>query len=449
MKLSVREILEATQADLVKGEDLSVEFYISTDTRTIKSNELFLPLKGENFDGHNFIKQAIDRDCGGYFLEKTYQQVDSPAEFVISVDNAHEAYLRVARFARRKINPKVIAVTGSSGKTSVKEFIYTVLSASFKTHKSKLNHNNEIGLCQTLLSMPESSQYAVIEMGMRATGEIGLLSEYSEPDVAIITNIGTAHIGRLGSIENIAKAKCEITSYLKESGLLLAYDDDLVKNSCTWQGKKLFYGKDYEITCRQENMSGFYYKNEYYEVPAMGEYNVINAIAAIETGKYAGMDYESIKQGLLNYAPVESRGNVIHLSNSIKLIVDCYNANPDSVMASVDSLVKTCKNSKIILILGDMAELGEYEQELHGKVGTFISKLPVSMLVTVGEKAKFAAHAAKSGSLQVESFLSNLEAAEFLQNNIDKNSILFFKASRCMKLEEIAAAIQQKYPAVN
>ncbi len=445
MKLTVSEILKATGGSLLKGENPEFKFSISTDTRTINSEDIFLPLKGENFDGHSFINKALEKGCGGYFLEKHHKPACNPAGIVIQVDNAIEAYLKIAGYYRKKTGSKVVGVTGSSGKTSVKEFIYSVLSTSFRTHKSKLNYNNEIGLCQTLLSMPESAEFAVIEMGMRGSGEIETLSRYSEPDIAVITNIGTAHIGRLGSIENIASAKCEITSHLKESGLLLAYDDELIKNHCRWSGKRIFYGKDHEITLQKENLTGFNYKNEYYEIPVMGEYNVINAIAAIETGKYTGISYEKIKNGLLNYIPVDGRGNVIRLGNGAKLIVDCYNANPDSVIASVASLVKTCEKSKIILVLGDMAELGEYEHELHQKVGKFVSKTGVNMLVTIGEKAKFIAEPAKNAGLQVESFLANREAAGFLTNNLDRESVLFFKASRCMKLDEIAGIIKDKY----
>ncbi len=447
MKLSIKEILEATQGELLRGGDLSKQVCVSTDTRTIHADEVFLPIKGENFNGHDFMAKAVNAGCAGYLTENPDQQPE-PAEFIISVENTLEAYLKIAGFARRKVNPKIIAITGSSGKTSTKELVYSVLATSFNTHKSKLNHNNEIGLCQTLLSMPEQTEFVVIEMGMRALGEIELLSKYSEPDIAIITNVGTAHIGRLGSIENIAKAKCEITSHLNDGGMLLAYDDELIKNTCSWHGKNFFYGKGYKINRQEEHLTGFTYKDKYYEVPAMGEYSVINAIAAIEVGKYANISYESIKQGLLNYEPVGNRGNVIQLSNGARLIVDCYNANPDSVMASIDSLVKTCKNSKIVLILGDMAELGDHEQELHNKVGTFISGLPVHTLVTVGQKAEFIAQSAKNPDLHVKSFLNNRDATAFLIENMDENSMLLFKASRCMKLEEVAASIQEKYTQV-
>lgn len=445
MKFSIKELENISGGNLITQKDPSKKVSISTDSRNINENEFFLPLKGGNFDGHNFIKQALEKGCKGYFTEKKDLTAHNNSEFIILIENSTKTYLKTAHFARRKINPKLIAVTGSSGKTSTKEFIYSVLSTVYKTHKSKLNHNNEIGLCQTLLSMPEDTDFVVVEMGMRGTGEIELLSKYSEPDLAVITNVGTAHIGRLGSIENIAKAKCEITSHLKNDGLFLAYDDDLIKNTSKFSGKSLFYGKDYEITKQKSDLTGFIYKDKYYEIPVIGEYNVINAIAAIETGKHAGIEYENIKQGLLNYSTVGDRGNIIQLENGAKLIVDCYNANPDSVMVSVKSIAKTFSNSDITVVLGDMAELGIYEDELHKKVGEFIGNLPVNKLVTVGEKSKFVANAVKNNNIHTKSFNNNQEAADFLLDSIKERSVILFKGSRCMKLEEIADKIKQKY----
>ncbi len=444
MKLSIKEILEATGGELISGGDPLVEVEISTDTRTIKENDIYLPLSGENFDGHNFIENTVQKGCVGYFTEKT-KYYGQNAGFVIAVDDTLEAYLKTANYVRKKLNPIVIAITGSSGKTTVKEFIYSVLATSFQVHKSILNHNNEIGLCQTLLNMDEAAQFAVIEMGMRGLGEIELLSKHAEPDVAVITNIGTAHIGKLGSLENIAKAKCEITSHLKNSGTLLAFDDDLIKKYCSWGGNKVFYGKNYEVAEQNENSTAFMYKNEYYEIPVTGEYNVINAISAIEIGKHFGISYENILAGLLNYKPVGNRGKTISLKNGTKMIVDCYNANPDSMIASIDSIAKIYKNSKISLILGDMGELGDYEEDLHKKVGVFISRLSIDSLVTVGEKAKLIAIEAQKSAIKTNSFMDNIETAEFLANNLEQNSILFFKGSRSMKLEEIAESLQNSF----
>ncbi|OGI02932.1 MAG: hypothetical protein A2Y25_09925 [Candidatus Melainabacteria bacterium GWF2_37_15] len=437
MKLSIKELLEVTQGKLIKGENLDEKFSISTDTRSITTENIFLPLKGANFDGHDYIDEAINQGCKAYFIDKEHKPSSKAVEFVISVDDTLSAYLKAANYVRKKINPVVVAITGSSGKTSTKEFISSVLSTSFITHKSALNHNNEVGLCQTLFSMPESCEYAVIEMGMRGLGEIELLSKYSEPDIAVITNIGTSHIGRLGSVENIAKAKYEITSYLKDKGTLLAFDDELTKKYCNWQAKKIFYGKEYEIISEKEDSTEFVYENEQYIIPVVGKYNVVNSIAAIEIGKLAGISYENLKKGLLNYIPVGERGTVIDTNNNIKFVVDCYNANPDSVMASIDSVISVYKNSKVVLVLGDMAELGEFEEQMHRKVGQFIAEKSVHSLITVGQKAELIAETAGE-AINKRSFSNNAEAAEFLQNYLEKDTVVLLKGSRCMKMEEIA-----------
>ena len=228
MRFTFKEIVEVTGAKLIWGEKIEGEFGISTDTRTINENEIYLPLRGENFDGHNFIDSAIEKGVLGYFTQDN-RKINEKAKFVLAVKNSLIAYLELARYIRRKFNPKVVAITGSSGKTTVKEMMAEVLATTFKTHKSKLNHNNEIGLCQTLFAMPKDTEIVVAELGMRNLGEIELLDKYLEPDIGIITNIGTAHVERLGSVDNIASAKCEITNHLKEDGLFVANDNEKIR----------------------------------------------------------------------------------------------------------------------------------------------------------------------------------------------------------------------------
>jgi len=321
--------------------------------------------------------------------------------------------------------------------------VFSVLAENFKTHKSLLNHNNEIGLCETLINMPEDTEFLVVEMGMRGLGEIELLSKYAEPDFAVITNIGTAHIGRLGSLENIAKAKCEIVKYLKPDGILIAFDDELIKNFCGWNGKKIYYGKNYQILETTENSIKFIYDENEYKLTVNGEFNVINSIAAIEIGKLSGISVEKIRHGLLKYKPVGERGRVIKLNKNIKIIADYYNANPDSMKASINSVISTYPDYDITLVLGDMGELGEYENKMHSEIGEFLSNKHFSQLVTVGEKAKLIANSIKNKNIKIETCITNQEAAEYLKNNTLENGIILLKASRSMKFEEIAEELQK------
>lgn len=213
MMFNLDEIIEASGAELIKNTSDSDDFNISTDTRTINKGDLYLPLKGASFDGEKFLFQAVDKGAAGCFITKDVYPEN--AKIVLKVKDTLGAYLSLARFLRRKYNPKTIAVTGSSGKTTTKEIIFSVLEEKFKTHKTFSNHNNEIGFCETLMNMPQDCEVLIVEMGMRGLGEIELLSKYAEPDFAVITNAGSAHIGRLGSLDNIAKAKSEIVKYLK------------------------------------------------------------------------------------------------------------------------------------------------------------------------------------------------------------------------------------------
>lgn len=272
------------------------------------------------------------------------------ARLVLRVSDTLEAYLKLANYARRAHNPKVVAITGSSGKTTTKEIVYSVVSQKFKSHKTLSNHNNEIGFCQTVLSMSDDCEVLIIEMGMRGAGEIELLSRYAQPDFAIITNAGSAHIGRLGSLDNIAKAKAEIALHLKEDGTFISQNNERIKNFVKFGGEKIFYSlEDTKILERRPSYSKFIYQDREYELNVEGDYNVENSLAAINLGFKLGMTYEEIKRGLAAYRPIEKRWEVIDVKR-YKIINDSYNANPESMKASVSTflaaLQKSCCNSR-------------------------------------------------------------------------------------------------------
>lgn len=472
-----------TGAKVLKNEvGVNEKFTLSTDTRSIKSGEIYLPLKGENFDGEDFIDKALDAGAIGYFTTRgeeakrrrgveNEQNNDASAyprilssPLILQVEDTLTAYLELARFYKRKISPKTIAITGSSGKTTTKEMAYCVVKEKFKTHKSELNFNNEIGVCKTILSMPEDTEVLILEMGMRGLGEIELLSKYSEPDITIIANVGTAHIGRLGSRENIATAKCEIVKHMKEEGVLIAHDDELIKQeigNMKWRldsahssqltAHAIYFSlNDVRILDRKIGYSKFIYKNHEYEVNAEGDYNIQNSLAAIELGLELGISEEEIASGLKKYLPLEKRGEVQEIKG-YKFINDSYNANPESMKAVIKTVLDIY-TPPLLLVLGDMGELGEKEVEYHQEVGDFLlrkiedNKDKNIEAITVGKLANEITKILNKNGVSSVNFEDNLQTSRYILDNVKFGTTIILKASRSMKFEEIIEKVKSKKP---
>ena len=426
--MKIRDLIAATNAKVLKDIDENLDVKISTDTRTISKGDFYLPLKGASFDGEKFIEQALEKGAVGAF--------STGENGTLQVEDTLKAYLELANWRRNKLNFKVVAITGSSGKTTTKELVASALSEKFKTFKTPLNHNNEIGFCQTIFEAPDDTEVLVLEMGMRGLGEIELLSKYSEPDITIISNIGTAHIGRLGSKENIAKAKCEIVKY-QRGNIFIAHDDELIKNTVEFSGKKIFYSiKDVKILEKNANYSQFEYKNHTYELNVGGDYNIENALSAINAGLALGMNEDEIKEGLKKYSPIEKRWEGVNASG-FEIINDSYNANPESMRAFVDTIFEHYKN--YVLILGDMGELGENEIKYHKELGEYINSHKLldknAKILTIGKLSK------EISSQIVNCYSNHFDSIEeiipYIKENIEKSSTIFLKASRSMGFEKI------------
>ena len=442
MMFSRDELIEITGAIVLKDEvSPELTFAISTDTRTIKDSDIYLPLKGASFDGENFIDKALEAGAEAYFTTKDI--ICGNAKLVLKVENTLNAYLKLAQYYRQKFNPITVGITGSSGKTTTKEIVYSVLKEKFKTHKTFSNHNNEIGFCQTVLSMPTDTEALIVEMGMRGLGEIELISTHLNPDYAIITNSGTAHVGRLGSLDNIAIAKCEITKGLKQKGTFIALDQEIIKKHVQFNGEKIYYTlKDVKILEKSQSYSKFKYKNEIYELNVDGDYNIENSLSAIELGLKLGMTTDEIHRGLASYQPIEKRWEVEEIKG-LKFINDSYNANPDSMKASVKAFVETYKNP--VVVLGDMGELGENEIKYHREVGEFLSTLNKDVkYLTVGKLAKEIGDILTTKNIDVTSFETIEQVGCYILENLDNSNTIFLKASRSMKFEQILEEIKKR-----
>lgn len=439
MMFKREELIEATSAQCLVSNVVDNEFSVSTDTRTIRKGDIYLPLKGANFDGEKFIEQALSLGAVGYFT--TSANVFDKADLVLKVEDTKEAYLNLAKFYRLKMDPKTVMITGSSGKTTTKELVYAVLSQKFKTQKTFSNHNNEIGFCQTVLGMSDDTEALVVEAGMRGLGEIELISTHLMPDFAIITNSGTAHIGRLGSLENIAKAKCEIAAGLNSNGAIISLNQDIIKENLKYCGKKIFYSlDDVNVLERKIGYSKFEYKDNIYELNVEGDYNIENSLAAIELGYCLGLTYDEIHKGLMSYKPIEKRWEIENVSG-INFINDSYNANPDSMKASVKTFIELYE--KPVVVLGNMGELGENEIQYHREVGLYLSKLRKDVrYLLVGDLASEIGNVLAQKGFKVESFENTKQVASAILETCTNGETVFLKASRSMEFEKIIEIIR-------
>ncbi|MBQ9244664.1 UDP-N-acetylmuramoyl-tripeptide--D-alanyl-D-alanine ligase [bacterium] len=439
MKLNLNEIIKATSAEILKSNTKNNDYEFSTDTRSIKQGEIYIPLKGESFDGENFIEIALKSGASGYFTSDKNKFFDN-SQIILYVKDTKEAYLQLANYYKNKIKPFTIAITGSSGKTTVKEMMYSVFKNAGKTVKSELNHNNEIGLCQTLSALKSDTKYLIVEMGMRGLGEIELLSKYAQPDIAVIVNAGSAHIGRLGSLLNIAKAKFEITKYLSDNGILITHDNKLIKQINDNKHKTIYFSledKNLNIKEMTSESCFFEYKGNDYKLNVAGEHNIQNSLSVIEAGLYSGLTPELIKKGLEEFTPIEKRWDIQEI-NGFKVINDSYNSNPESVKAALNTFLSYTPKPKAV-VLGDMGELGLNEEEYHTQTGKFLEKFDCDCLLTIGELAKYI----KPENIKTIHFENKIELANYIKNNFEKGTNILFKASRFMKFEEIIEELKK------
>jgi len=449
-EFTVQELQKITNGKIVGEIDKNISLTISTDTRTISETDAYLAICGAVFDGHNFVQNSFDKKAKLAIIDKNHTDLSNTIKgnFLI-VENTTEAYLQIAAFHKNRCNVKIIGVTGSSGKTTTKEFLYSTFNAAAKTQKSIKNHNNEIGLCQTLLSIEPDTKYCIVEMGMRALGEIDLLAKYAKPNVAVITNVGTAHIGILGSQENIAKAKCEITNYLTNTDILIAHNESLIKETIKekYDNKPIFKQEyyaldDVEIIEKTQNSCKFKYDNFIFQIPDSADFNILNALASIKAAKTQNYTNEEIQKGLLAFQNIEFRNEITKMQNGAMIISDCYNANPDSAKASIKHICEAYKNKKIIIVFGDMFELGKYEEDFHREIGKLINNSNVNYFVSVGKLAKITSE--EINNLPKKTFDTTEAAADFLPTITDNNTVIFLKASRGMQFENILERIKEK-----
>lgn len=442
---TAKEISKVTNGVLI-GSDAKVSS-VSTDTRTIENGALFIAVKGENFDGNDFIETAFKNGAAAA-LSDARNRTEGFEKPVIYVEDSRAAQLKLARYYRDKFDVKLCAVTGSVGKTSTKDMIYAVLSAKYPTLKTEGNFNNDIGLPKTLFRLNDSFKAGVIEMGMDALGQITELSKATHPDCAVITNIGWCHIESLKTRENILKAKLEILNGMDENApLIVCGDDEFLRNSTcenTGDRKIIWYGFGNvcdvyaDSVIHQENGERFtlYYNGSSYEasVPVVGEHHVLNALAAFCAGIEFGMTPEEIIPAFMNYEASGMRQK-IEKRCGYTLILDCYNASPTSMQSSLSVLGSM--SGRKIAVLGDMLELGEMSKELHASLAEYVEK-NADIAFLLGSEMKALRDELFKREFPVFHSESRAELCELLTQNLKKGDNVLFKGSRGMKMEEIA-----------
>ena len=450
MNLKVTEIAKALGMEL---NSQNIITRVSIDSRDVDENTLFFAIKGDRFDGHDFVKDVAEKGVGAVVCHK---EVECSAP-VIYVEDTKKALLQFATYYRCSIKDLlVVGLTGSVGKTTTKEMTACVLAQSGETLKTEGNLNNEIGVPKTLFRLEKSTKNAVIEMGMDGAGQISVLTRCAKPDCAIITNVGVSHIENLGSREGILKAKLEILEGLeKNAPLFLNGDNDMlvtVKNDDYKIITFGIYNKDCDVLAENINEVGLATEfvavkgdvRQKITIPTVGIHNVYDALTAFAVGMEYGISPEKIAEGLLGYTPSGMRQRIKE-TGGITVIEDCYNASPDSQKAGLNSLCKIAKGRKIA-VLGDMLELGDYSETAHRNVGEYVAECKVDMLFTYGKQSEFMADSArKSGLESVFAFTDKAELIKSLLDEIKVGDTLLFKASRGMKLEEIIEKVYEKW----
>ena len=458
INIKIKEVSEILNAEY-KGycdQDINIKG-VSIDSRNVIKNSLFIPIKGLTVNGHSFIKDAVKNGAIATLWNK--DEPNPPDNIaVILVDDTVKGLQDLSRYYRNKLKTKIVGVTGSNGKTSTKDITAAVLSQKYKTQKTIGNFNTEIGVPYTLLSLDEDCQVAVIEMGMERKGEIDFLTNLVEPDIGIITSVGLVHIDNFPSIEEIAKAKLEIVSGIKDKGLFIYFGDDklieeTVKNTEIKDsiGQQTFgLNKNNTIWLKEfeQDLNGITIKvsDESFDelhIDILGKHQALNAMAAILAAQELGMNSEEISEGLLKIEKTGLRNEIIKI-NKCNILNDCYKSNPVSINAALD-IFELFDSKKKIVVLGDMLGYREMSYDMHYNVGKDLSKYNIDELITIGADAKIMAKGARENTNinNILEFATKEEATVYLKKYLNEDCTILVKGSRFLKLEYIANKLKE------
>lgn len=455
-KISINDILRATNGQLVNAPadcDRPIVAGVNIDSRVVGKDGLFVAIKGERVDGHNFMAQVFESGAAAVLCDHVPEGIDGTC---IVVENTVKALQQLAAWYRQLLGIMVVGITGSVGKTSTKEIVASVLAAHFRVHKTKMNFNNEIGLPLTVLSIEPDCEIAVLEMGISDFGEMLVLSSIARPDVCVITNIGQAHLEFLGTRDGILKAKSEIFEYMNPKGSIYLFgDDDKLQTLTNVKGiVPTFFGFEatndaYPVSEESLGLLGtkmhLKLRDKEFEAAIYipGKHMLLNAVAAAQIGDDLGMTVEEIVKGLAEAKTVSGRCNMIPFKKGF-IIDDCYNASPTSMRSAIDTLC--LGKGRKVAILGDMFEMGEDSDKLHYEVGCYAGKSDIDKLICVGEASRHIYEGAKavSDSLEVVYFATLEELFSELTNQVDEDDIILAKSSNGMHFSTLVDKLKER-----
>ncbi|MDY5479521.1 MAG: UDP-N-acetylmuramoyl-tripeptide--D-alanyl-D-alanine ligase [Peptostreptococcus porci] len=465
--LTVAEIVDSTAGNLMSQCEVDTLDNIVIDSRDAGEKSMFVAIIGETLDGHCFVEPAHENGCRTFLISsaKNLPEKVLKDSNIILVENTELALGKISKYYLSKFDVKVIGITGSVGKTTTRDFVYSVVSNKYCSIKNEKNFNNQFGVPLTIFNINNKHEVAVIEMGMCGFGEIDYLAEITRPQIAVISNIGLSHIQSLGSQEGIFKAKMEISNYFDEGSVLIVNGDDeflsnvyrdskLDKNKYKFEvqsfGKlptNTIYLKEYKVL--ENKATTFIVKIEgikedlEFTIPTIGEHNLYNALSAILVGIKMGMSVDEIREGFKNFIPTKDRQDILSTDN-FTIINDVYNASPDSMIASL-RVLSMYDDKRRVAILGDCLEMGDFAELGHRKIG-FAAIGKADIVITVGDKSQFIGIEAKEKGFDLSNvyhFESKLELFEELRTILEKDDVILVKASRGMKFEEIVEYLKE------
>ncbi len=462
------EVLDATGGTLLGGQPGCRIWRLGTDSRTVRHGDLFVAMRGERFDGHQFVNDALTRGAKGAVIETVPRRatVGKPQSerrgrqraepFVVKVADTVRAYQDLAAFHRRRFDLPVVAVTGSNGKTTTKEMVAKTLSRRWRIRKTAGNLNNRLGLPQTVLGLTASHQIAVLEFGVDAEGQTARLADIARPTVGVITNVGNDHLEGFGSVDGSARAKAELVDNLPRDGAVILNADDPYYDFFRRRARcaVVSFGLHDRADIRGSHIRRRGARTEFrlhvtgrqrthrLSLRVHGTHNVLNALAAIAVGHALGLSVAAMATGLTRFRPAVMRSQVLS-RQGLTVIQDCYNANPDSMKAAVTLLAELGAGQRTIAVLGDMLELGAATRALHEDVGAFLADRRIAWLIACGEFGRAMAHGAATRGMPSSRIVARTrvhDAARVLGKLAQPGDVVLLKASRGMRLERLLDA---------